>query len=44
MDIYWDQTVWDDYLYRIETDRKIMHKINSLIKECQRIPSVNEYF
>ncbi|MBA4410906.1 MAG: Txe/YoeB family addiction module toxin [Bacteroidota bacterium] len=38
MDIYWDKTAWDDYLYWIETDRKIMHKINSLIKECQRTP------
>jgi len=38
MDIYWDKTAWDDYLYWIETDKKIMHKIHSLIKECQRTP------
>jgi len=38
MDIYWDKTAWDDYLYWLETDRKIIHKINSLIKECQRTP------
>ena len=38
MDVFWDKTVWDDYLYWIETDRKILHKINSLIKECQRNP------
>ena len=38
MDIFWDKTAWDDYLYWIETDRKIIHKINSLIKECQRTP------
>jgi toxin YoeB len=38
MDIYWDKTAWDDYLYWIETDRKIVNKINSLIKECQRTP------
>ena len=38
MDIYWDKTAWDDYLYWIETDRKTLNKINSLIKECQRTP------
>ena len=38
MDIYWDKTAWDDYLYWMETDRKINHKINTLIKECQRTP------
>ena len=38
MDIYWDKTAWDDYLYWMETDRKIIHKINTLIKECQRTP------
>ena len=38
MDIYWDKTAWDDYLYWMETDRKITHKINTLIKECQRTP------
>jgi toxin YoeB len=38
MDIYWDQSAWDDYLYWMGTDRKILSKINSLIKECQRTP------
>lgn len=38
MDIYWDQSAWDDYLYWMETNRKIGYKINSLIKECQRTP------
>jgi toxin YoeB len=38
MDIFWDKTAWDDYLYWIETDRKITRKINSLIKECQHTP------
>jgi len=38
MDIYWDKTAWDDYLYWIETDRKTLNKINALIKECQRTP------
>jgi toxin YoeB len=38
MDIYWDKSAWEDYLYWLETDRKIFSKINSLIKECQRTP------
>lgn len=38
MDIYWDKAAWDDYLYWIETDKIISHKINALIKECQRTP------
>jgi toxin YoeB len=38
MDIYWDKAAWDDYLYWIETDKRVMHKINALIKECQRTP------
>lgn len=40
MDIYWDKTAWDDYLYWIETDKKIVHKIHSLIRECQRTPYI----
>jgi toxin YoeB len=38
MDIFWDKSAWDDYMYWVETDKKIMHKVNSLIKECQRTP------
>ena len=38
MDIYWDKTAWVDYLYWIDTDKKIVHKIHTLIKECQRSP------
>lgn len=38
MDIFWDETAWDDYLYWQDNDRKVLHKINSLIKECQRTP------
>jgi toxin YoeB len=29
---------WQDYLYWQESDRKILRKINALIKECQRTP------
>lgn len=38
MDILWDQSAWEDYQYWIETDRKVLHKLNTLIKECQRTP------
>lgn len=38
MDIYWDKTAWEDYQYWIDNDRKLLRKINILIKECQRTP------
>ncbi|KOH47054.1 Txe/YoeB family addiction module toxin [Sunxiuqinia dokdonensis] len=40
MDIYWDKTAWEDYQYWVTNDRKILRKINALIKECQRTPFV----
>ncbi|HNZ71940.1 MAG TPA: Txe/YoeB family addiction module toxin [Prolixibacteraceae bacterium] len=40
MDLFWDKTAWDDYQYWINTDRKVLLKINSLIKECQRTPFI----
>lgn len=38
MDLFWDQSAWEDYQYWIETDKKVLRKINTLIKECQRTP------
>jgi toxin YoeB len=38
MNILWDQSAWEDYQYWIVTDRKVLQKINALIKECQRTP------
>lgn len=38
MDILWDHTAWDDYQYWQQTDKKVLLKINTLIKECQRTP------
>ena len=29
---------WDDYLYWQKTDRKVVHRINALIKDIQRTP------
>ena len=38
MDLLWVRLAWEDYQYWIETDRKILKKLNGLIKECQRTP------
>ncbi len=38
MNIIFSTQAWEDYLYWIETDKKIFKKINVLIKECQRTP------
>ena len=38
MDLFWDKAAWEDYQYWIDTDKKVLRKINSLIKECQRTP------
>ena len=29
---------WEDYLYWQRTDRKILQRINTLIRESQRVP------
>ena len=33
------ENAWDDYLYWQKIDKKIVKKINGLIKEIQRTPS-----
>jgi toxin YoeB len=38
MDLFWDKAAWEDYLYWVETDKTVMRKINTLIKDCQRSP------
>lgn len=38
MDIYWDKTEWDDYQFWIASDKKIVKRINHLIKDSQRAP------
>ncbi len=38
MDIFWDKTAWEDYIYWQGIDKKVVLKINALIKECQRSP------
>jgi len=34
----WEDSAWDDYLYWQNTDRKMLKKVNELIKCCERTP------
>jgi len=36
--IIFSDHAWDDYLYWQQTDRKLLERINKLIKEIQRSP------
>ena len=38
MRIVFSKNSWEDYLYWQTTDKKILRKINDLIKEIQRTP------
>ena len=38
MKLIFSEHAWDDYLYWQRTDRKILERINKLIKEIQRTP------
>ena len=38
MIICWASTGWEDYLYWQKTDKKVLKRINALIKEIQRSP------
>ena len=38
MTITWDSNAWEDYLYWQVNDRKIMKKVNELIKDTMRHP------
>lgn len=38
MILSFSKNAWDDYLYWQKIDKKILKKINSLIKEIQRTP------
>ncbi len=38
MKIVFSSQAWDDYLYRQGTDRKVLKRINDLIKEIIRTP------
>jgi len=36
--LLWHSSGWEDYLYWLEHDKKILKKINDLIKEIDRDP------
>lgn len=38
MNLLWVEQSWEDYLYWQKTDKKLLKRINLLIKEIQRQP------
>jgi len=38
MRLVWSLTSWEDYLYWQKVDKKILKRINTLIKSCLRTP------
>ncbi len=38
MELSWDPQAWDDYLYWQQADKKMVSRINELIKDCLRSP------
>ena len=38
MRLIFSENAWDDYLYWQTHDRKLLAKINTLIRECSRTP------
>ncbi len=38
MIIAWNSRAWEDYLYWQKNDRKILHRINTLIQDISRSP------
>jgi toxin YoeB len=38
MELAWQTHAWEDYLYWQQTDKKVLAKINDLIKDCLRSP------
>lgn len=38
MDLVWQSKSWEDYVYWQQTDKKVLQRINDLIKDCLRSP------
>ncbi len=38
MELAWQTRAWEDYMYWQQTDKKILKRINELIKDCLRHP------
>lgn len=38
MELVWQTHAWEDYIYWQDTDKKMLQRINDLIKDCIRNP------
>ncbi len=38
MKLVWSTLSWEDYLYWQKVDKKIVKRINKLLKSCMRVP------
>ena len=38
MILSWAENAWEDYLYWQQTDKKVLKRVNTLIKDIQRHP------
>lgn len=38
MELVWQTKAWEDYLYWQQTDAKLLHRINELIRDALRSP------
>jgi len=38
MELIFMSPAWEDYLYWQKTDKKILKRVNELIRQCQRTP------
>ncbi|WP_226093626.1 Txe/YoeB family addiction module toxin (plasmid) [Dickeya oryzae] len=38
MKLTWSEEAWEDYLYWQETDKKMVKRVNELIKDASRTP------
>lgn len=38
MNLLWTRDAWEEYLYWQKTDKRVLKKINTLLKDAQRSP------
>ncbi len=38
MELVWQTIAWEDYLHWQQTDKKVLLRVNELIKDCLRSP------
>jgi toxin YoeB len=38
MKLLWHESAWEDYQFWQKTDKKILKRINALLKSCERTP------